>query len=60
MAVTQLTTATVSICYGYRQTTTHATRDIKPMAEEHVNLDNVLKRLLSPVESEEGEHTMQL
>ena len=60
IAVIQLTTAIVSICYGYRRTTKHASRDIKHITEELDSLGDVLKRLLLLLESEEAEGTTQL
>ena len=53
IAVIQLTTTVVQICYQYRCGVKHASKDIVRMTDEVDSLSEVLKKLLPIVEMEE-------
>ncbi|MCJ1396082.1 hypothetical protein MMC18_008970, partial [Xylographa bjoerkii] len=60
IAVIQLTSAIVSICYEYRSSVKHAFSDVVRLTGEVESLGNVLKQLLPLVEQEHARATDRL
>jgi hypothetical protein len=60
IAVVQVTTATISICYDYRQGAKNASREIIQISDELSSLKDVLDALLRLVENSESSDPSRL
>ena len=55
IAVIQITSSVVSICYDYRSGTKHASKEMEQLTDEVISMRDVLERLLMLMDQDNPE-----